>query len=90
MQYHVTYDSNGEDGFIIPKPDGEVLMTEGFTLPLMDQGLIHNPNVSPTSYAMKLWGLFDKVAHIAHITQQNFVIGQFAKMQFFHWSRCPW
>ena len=39
---------------------------------------------------MKFSVLFGKVAHITHTTQQNFVIGQFAKMNIFHWSRHPW
>ena len=57
---------------------------------LMDQLLFHNPNLTPSRYPMKLWGLFGKVAHIAHITKQNFVIGQFANMNSFHCTRHPW
>ena len=37
---------------------------------------------------MKLWGLFGVVALILHITQQHFLIGPFAKLDTFHWSRC--
>ena len=29
-------------------------------------------------------------SEVAHIAQENFMIGQFAKMNLFHWSRCPW
>ena len=47
---------------------------------LMDQQLIHNPNVTPSGYPMKFWGLFGEVSHIAYITQQTFVIGHFAIM----------
>ena len=46
-----------------------------------------NPNLTPSGCPTKLWGLCGEVAHIA---QQNFVIGQFAKTKSFHWSRCPW
>ena len=53
----------------------------------MDQGLIHNPNVTPSSYPTELWGLFGMVALIQHTMQQNFVIGWFAKMNTPHWLR---
>ena len=36
---------------------------------------------------MKSWGLFGKAAHI---TKHNLVVGQFAKMHSFHWSRCTY
>ena len=52
----------------------------------MDQGGTHNPNLTLRGYPMKFGALFGKVAHIA---QGNFVIGQFAKMNSFHWSRHP-
>ena len=48
----------------------------------MDQEGAPNPNVSPSSYPTKYWGLFGEVAHTA---QQNFVIGQFANTESFHW-----
>ena len=35
---------------------------------------------------MKFWGLFGKVAHIAHTTQQNFLIGPCTKMDTSHLS----
>ena len=57
---------------------------------LIGQGLIHNPNLPPSSYPEKFWGLFGMVALIPQTTQQNFVIGQFAKMNTSHWSRCLW
>ena len=53
----------------------------------MDQELIHNPNFTPSSYLTKLWGLFGMVSLIPHTTQQNYVIGQFAKMNTSIWSR---
>ena len=55
----------------------------------MDQELIIHPNVTPSRYPTKFWGLFGGVAHIPHTTQHNtnFLIGQFAKSDGFHWSR---
>ena len=53
----------------------------------MDQGWDHNPNVTLSGYPIKFWGLFGMVDHIMHTTQQNFVVGPFAKMNTFHWSR---
>ena len=58
------------------------------SLTLMDEGLIHNPHVTPSAYPMKFWDLFGMVALIPHTTQQSFVIGQFAKMDTSHWLRC--
>ena len=55
----------------------------GLSLSLIDQGLI-NLNVTLRGYSKKFWGLFGEVAHI---TQHNFLIGQFAKMDGSHWSR---
>ena len=57
---------------------------------VMDQGLIHNPNVTPSRHPMQFWGLFGMVALLPHTTQQTFVIGQFAKMINSHWSRHLW
>ena len=34
---------------------------------------------------MKFWGLLTMVAPIAHITQQNSLIGSSSKIKFFHW-----
>ena len=56
----------------------------------MDQEIIHYPNVTPSSYSMKFWGLFGMEAHLPHTTQQNFVIGEFAKMNTIHWLRHLW
>ena len=53
----------------------------------MDQGLIHNPNETPSSYPTKFWGLFGMVTLTPHTTQQIF-IGQFAKMDACHWLKC--
>ena len=53
----------------------------------MDQGWVPNPNVAPCSYPTKLWGLFGMVAPTMPTTQQNFVIGPFAKMETSHWLR---
>ena len=58
------------------------------SLTLTDQSWTNNPNVTPSSYPIKIWHLFDMVAPIAHIIQQNFLIGLFAKSDTFHWSRC--
>ena len=57
---------------------------------LMYQGLIHNPNLAPIGYPMKIWGSFGKVACILSTAQQNFLIGQYAKMNMSHWLRHPW
>ena len=54
------------------------------SLTLMYQGWIHNPNITTSGYQTKFWGSFGEIAHIAHIIQQNFVIGQVAKMEFIH------
>ena len=56
----------------------------------MVQGLLHNPNVAPSSYPTKFRGLFGKVAWIQHPTQQNFVICLSAKMDTSHWLRHIW
>ena len=53
----------------------------------MDQGSTNNPNVGSSSYQTKFWGLLDLVAPIVHTTQQNFLIGSFAKSDSFHWLR---
>ena len=63
-------------------PNGGVL-----SLTLMDKGWVHHPNVTPSRYPMKFWGLFGMVAPIAHTTQKHFLIGPFAKPDSFHWSR---
>ena len=57
---------------------------------LMEQGLIFNLNGSPSGSQMKFCGLFGKVAHIPHTTQQDFVIGQFSKINTSHWLGHPW
>ena len=57
------------------------------SLTLMGQGWVHNSNVTPSSDPTKVWGLFGMVVHIAHNTQQNFLIGSFAKSDSFHWLR---
>ena len=57
------------------------------SLTLMDQGWAHNPNITPTSYPMKFRALFSMVTVIVHTTQQNFLIGPFAKSDSFHWLR---
>ena len=57
------------------------------SLSQMDQEGTHIPNVTLRGYPMKFWGLCGEVAHIA---QEKFVIGQFAKTESFQWSRCPW
>ena len=59
----------------------------GLSLSLMDQEGTHDPNVTLRGYPKKFWGLFGEVAHIA---QENCVIGQFVKMNSCHWSRHPW
>ena len=53
----------------------------------MDEGQTNNPNVTPSSHPTKFWGLLAMVAPTAHITQQNFLIGAFPKIKFFHWSQ---
>ena len=45
---------------------------EVLSLTLTDQGWVHNPNVTCSSYPIKFWGLFGMVAPIAHTTHQNF------------------
>ena len=45
-------------------------------------------NVTPSSYPMNVWGLLSRVAAIAHTTEQNFLIGSFAKLKIFHLLRC--
>ena len=55
----------------------------GLCLSLMDQGLIPNLNVTLRGYPKKFWGLFGS----SHNTT-NLLIGQFAKMDSSHWSRC--
>ena len=58
----------------------EFLPKRGFlSLTLMVQGWVYNPNVTPSGYPIKFWGVFGMVAPIAHTTQQNFLIGSFAK-----------
>ena len=52
----------------------------------MDEGQTNNPNVTPWGYPTKFWGLLAMVAPIAHITQQNSLIGSSAKIKPFHWS----
>ena len=49
----------------------------------MDEGQTNNPNVTPSSYQIKFWGLLAMVAPIAHITQQNPLIGSSSKIKFF-------
>ena len=49
----------------------------------MDKGQTNNPNVSPSGYPMKFWGLLAIVALITHIMQQNFLIGSFFNIEFF-------
>ena len=58
----------------------------GLSLFLMGQEETHKPSVAQRGYPKKFWGLFGEVAHIA---QENLMIGQFAKMNTFHWSRYP-
>ena len=53
----------------------------------MDKGQTNNPNLTPSSYPTKFWGLLAMVAPTAHITQQNFLIGSSSKIEGFHWSR---
>ena len=48
----------------------------------MDEGCTKNPNITPSKYPMKLWGLLAMVAPTAHITQQIFLIGSFPKIDF--------
>ena len=33
---------------------------------------------------MRIWGLLGRVATVAHTTEQNFLIGSFAKLEIFH------
>ena len=54
---------------------------------LTDEGQANNSNVTPRSHPIKFWGLLAMVAPTAHITQQNFLIGSFIKIEFFHWLR---
>ena len=49
----------------------------------MDEGQTNNPNVTPGSYPMIFWGLLAMVFPIAHITQQNSLIGSSSKLSFF-------
>ena len=60
----------------------------GLSLAITDQGQTNTLNVTPSSYPTKFWGLFHRVATIAHTTEQTFLIGSFAKLEIFHWSRC--
>ena len=53
----------------------------------MDEGQTNNPNVTPSSNPMKFCGLLAMVAPIAHITQQNSLIGSSSKIKLFHWSQ---
>ena len=53
----------------------------------MDQGWTNNPNVASSRYPTNFWGLLGLVAPIVHTTQQNFLIGSFAKSDSFHWLR---
>ena len=49
----------------------------------MDQGWVHNPNVTPSSYPMKFCLLFCMVAFVEYIPQKHFLIGLFAKSDTF-------
>ena len=42
------------------------------------------PNVTPSCYPMKFWGLLAMVAPIAHKTQINSLIGSSSKIELFH------
>ena len=42
-------------------------------------------NVTPCGYPTKFWGLLAMVAHIAHIAQQNSLIGSSSKIEPFRW-----
>ena len=46
--------------------------TASLSLALIDQGQTNNPNVTPSGYPTKFWGLLAKVASILHTTQQIF------------------
>ena len=59
----------------------------GLSLTLMDQGQTNKLNITPSMYAMKFLDMISKVATIAHTREQNYLIGSFAKLQIFHWSR---
>ena len=37
-------------------------------LTLMDEGQTNNPNITPSGYTMKIWGLLAMVAPTEHIT----------------------
>ena len=50
----------------------------------MDEGQTNNPNVTPSGYPMKLWGLLAIVAPIAHITQNGIPwLARLPKQSFF-------
>ena len=53
----------------------------------MDQGWVHNPNVTPIITQQNSELCLALVAAVMHTTQQNFLIGLFAKMDTFHWLR---
>ena len=53
----------------------------------MEEGQTNNPNLTPSSYAIKFWGLLAMVAPTAYITQQNSLIGLSSKIEHFHWSQ---
>ena len=75
----------GDTGELTAKTEGNDRIFIKKWVLLMAQEWIHNPSVTPSSYPIKFWGLFGEVSHITHMTQQNFVIGQFAKMNIVHW-----
>ena len=58
------------------------------SLTLTDKRQTNKPNVSPSCYQMKFWGLLAMVAPTAHITQQNSLIGSSSKIKPFHWLQC--
>ena len=41
-------------------------------LTIKDQGWVHNPNATPSSYTTKFWGLFGMVAPIGHMMHKSF------------------
>ena len=57
------------------------------SLTQMDQGWTNNPNVTCSRYPMKFWFLYGMVGPIAQPTWQIFLIGLFANLDTFHWSR---
>ena len=45
------------------------------------------PKHNPSGHTTKFFGLLDMVAPIAHITQQNSLIGSPSEIIIFHWSQ---